>query len=199
MRDAAATRRRLLEAATAEFAEFGIAGARVDRIVAAARSNKAQLYAYYTSKDLLFDAVFETFLDQLITDVPMDAHALGDYAVDLYDAILRAPAAVRLATWRRLERVPTGHLFGDVPIGDQPKVAAIAAAQQDGSLDETLEPVDVLAMVTALALTWSPASTMIAASNKDPSHEQERRRRALKACADRAFTAESRSTGDTFT
>ena len=37
MRDAQATRRRLLDAAAAEFAVHGIAGARVDRIAAAAK------------------------------------------------------------------------------------------------------------------------------------------------------------------
>ncbi len=35
-RDSEATKRRLLEAAAAEFAERGIAGARIDRIAAAA-------------------------------------------------------------------------------------------------------------------------------------------------------------------
>ena len=54
-----ATRQRIMDAAASEFAERGIAGARVDRIVAAAQSNKAQLYQYFGSKELLFDAVFE--------------------------------------------------------------------------------------------------------------------------------------------
>ena len=55
--DAEATRRRLIEAATSEFAEYGIAGARVDRIAADARSNKAQIYRYFKNKEGLFDAV----------------------------------------------------------------------------------------------------------------------------------------------
>ena len=42
-RDATATRQRILDHATAEFARYGIAGARVDRIAAAAGSNKAML------------------------------------------------------------------------------------------------------------------------------------------------------------
>jgi hypothetical protein len=41
-----ATSRRILDAAAEEFAERGIAGARIDRIIAAARTNKAQLYGY---------------------------------------------------------------------------------------------------------------------------------------------------------
>jgi AcrR family transcriptional regulator len=44
-RDSAATKERLLAAATDEFAAHGIAGARVDRIAAAARANKQLIYA----------------------------------------------------------------------------------------------------------------------------------------------------------
>ena len=43
-RDAQATRQRIFDAATAEFAQYGIAGARIDRIAAAAGSNKAMIY-----------------------------------------------------------------------------------------------------------------------------------------------------------
>ncbi len=53
-----ATRQRLLDAALEEFAEYGIAGAEVDRIAAVAGTNKAQIYHYFGSKDQLFDAVF---------------------------------------------------------------------------------------------------------------------------------------------
>lgn len=190
MRDAAATRQRILDAATAEFAEFGIAGARVDRIVASARSNKSQLYAYFTNKELLFDAVLEAHLDELTHDVPLDGHDLAAYAVNLYDAVLAKPSIVRLATWRRVEQISTGHLFADVPSCDEPKVAAIAAAQEDGTLDDRLQPLDILCMLNALSLTWSPVSTMIAASTDEPAAEHDRRRQALCHVVNRAFAAQ---------
>lgn len=161
----------------------------MDRIVKAARSNKAQLYAYFTSKELLFDAVFETYLDELLHDIPLDGHNLGDYAVGLYDAVLDRPVTVRLATWRRLERVPSGHLFGVVPVGDEPKIAEIAAAQKDGTLDDRVQALDILCMLTALALTWSPASPMVAASVDDHPAEHNRRRQALRDVVHRAFAA----------
>ena len=44
-RDAEDTKRRIFEAATAEFADHGIAGARVDRIAARAGANKQLIYA----------------------------------------------------------------------------------------------------------------------------------------------------------
>jgi AcrR family transcriptional regulator len=53
------TRVRILEAATAEFAQHGFGGARVDRIAERAQANKRMLYYYFGSKDELFLAVLE--------------------------------------------------------------------------------------------------------------------------------------------
>ena len=63
--DAQATQRRLLEAAAQEFAARGIAGARVDRIAEVARSNKAQIYHYFGSKDDLYDACIDATYAEL--------------------------------------------------------------------------------------------------------------------------------------
>ncbi|MEN0074135.1 MAG: TetR/AcrR family transcriptional regulator [Paracraurococcus sp.] len=57
---AAATRRRILEAATAEFAAKGLAGARVDEIAARAGANKRMIYAYFGNKEELWLAVLES-------------------------------------------------------------------------------------------------------------------------------------------
>lgn len=180
-----ATRRRLMDAAAAEFAERGIAGARVDRIVAAARSNKAQLYQYFGSKDRLFDAVFEHHVAWLVDEVPLDASDLAAYAIALYDICLRRPALVRLAAWMRLERVPTGDLL---PGGrDAEKHALIRSAQEAGDIDPSLDPVDVLSMLTAIALSWSPASLQVTASAREPRAAHERRRAALAAAVRHAF------------
>lgn len=59
VRDAEASRARILEAATAEFAAYGLAGARVDRIAVAADANKRMLYYYFGNKEALFLAVLE--------------------------------------------------------------------------------------------------------------------------------------------
>ena len=58
-RDPDRTRQRILDAATAEFARYGLGGARVDRIAARAAVNKRMLYYYYGNKDELFLAVLE--------------------------------------------------------------------------------------------------------------------------------------------
>ncbi|MFD9045102.1 TetR family transcriptional regulator, partial [Streptomyces bottropensis] len=46
-----ATKSRILQAAAAEFAAYGFAGARVDRIAKAASVNKNLIYIYFTNKD----------------------------------------------------------------------------------------------------------------------------------------------------
>lgn len=56
---AEATRARILDAALAEFAAHGLAGARVDEIAARAGANKRMLYAYFGSKEDLWLTVLE--------------------------------------------------------------------------------------------------------------------------------------------
>jgi AcrR family transcriptional regulator len=53
------TRQKILEAATREFARYGLGGARVDRIAARAGANKRMLYYYFGDKDGLFLAALE--------------------------------------------------------------------------------------------------------------------------------------------
>ena len=54
-----ATRRRILVAATVEFASKGLAGARVNEIARRARINKRMLYHYFGDKEALWLAVLE--------------------------------------------------------------------------------------------------------------------------------------------
>ncbi|MFD1049161.1 TetR/AcrR family transcriptional regulator, partial [Kibdelosporangium lantanae] len=103
-RDADRTRTRLLTAARAEFAEHGIAGARVDRIAAAAKTNKQMIYAYFGNKDALFDTVFDRHIGEWLAEVDFDATDLPGYAGRLFDYFEADPAALRLVTWYRLER-----------------------------------------------------------------------------------------------
>lgn len=58
-RDPDATREAILSAATDEFAQHGLAGARVDRIAERAGVNKRMLYYYFGQKESLFLAVLE--------------------------------------------------------------------------------------------------------------------------------------------
>jgi AcrR family transcriptional regulator len=58
-RDPERTRARILDAATREFARYGLGGARADRIAERAGANKRMLYYYFGDKDGLFLAALE--------------------------------------------------------------------------------------------------------------------------------------------
>ena len=105
--DTERTKRLLLDAATAEFSEHGLAGARVDRIAAAAGVNKERIYQYFGKKDDLFAAVLAARLRTSMDEVPMrgvGADAVGDYAGRLFDHHLADGVIPRLVFWEGLER-----------------------------------------------------------------------------------------------
>ncbi|MET0424077.1 MAG: TetR family transcriptional regulator [Actinoplanes sp.] len=188
MADGQASRRRLLDAATAEFAAWGLAGARVDRIAATAKVNKQQMYAWFGNKTNLFDAVWTESINEIVDSVPLTGADLPGYATRLYDAYLARPHLVRLSTWARMERIPTGHLFTHLTAEhDEKKHQSIADAQAAGLIDPRYAPVDVHSLVIAMSMTWSPASPLIAATAEDPAADHTRRKQALAAAVAGAF------------
>jgi TetR/AcrR family transcriptional regulator len=58
-RDPIATKAAIVAAALEEFAQLGLAGARIDEIARAAKVNKALLYYYFQSKEHLYEGVIE--------------------------------------------------------------------------------------------------------------------------------------------
>ncbi|MDQ0893377.1 TetR/AcrR family transcriptional regulator [Agromyces ramosus] len=105
--DTERTKRLLLDAATAEFSEHGLAGARVDRIATTAGVNKERIYQYFGKKDDLFAAVLAARLRASMDDVPMRGtgpEAVGDYAGRLFDHHLADGVIPRLVFWEGLER-----------------------------------------------------------------------------------------------
>ncbi|MCW2739133.1 TetR family transcriptional regulator [Nocardioides sp.] len=170
-RDAEATRQRLLEAAAAEFAEFGIAGARVDRIAAAARTNKAQIYHYFGSKDALFGAVLAGLLHDVVETDPFDADDLPESMGRIFDQFEDDPALARLATWYRLERSeddpPNAAIIG----ANASKLIAIRAAQREGRVTDVFPADILLGLLISLATTWAslpPEYTPSARNNTRP-------------------------------
>jgi AcrR family transcriptional regulator len=150
-RDAATTRARILEAATTEFATRGIAGARVDRIADLAGCNKALLYAYFGNKEQLFDAVFAGLVQRLVTDNPIDAEHVDEYAGRLVDYNAAHPEIVRLALWDRLEREGAGMRSAELVATDAAKAASLAAAQSRGSISTRFAPETAMALITVLS------------------------------------------------
>ena len=116
-------------------------------------------------------------VDQAVGAVPFDVDDVPGFGVAQYDENLRRPNLVRLITWTRLERHPTGHWF-DTP-RHEPKLAAIAQAQADGKV-RAGDPGDLLIMIMGMAGSWSPASSVYTASEDEPKAVHERRRRNLR-------------------
>ena len=62
------TRARILAAATRQFSENGLAGARTEQIAEAAGVNKALLYYYFQSKEKLYAAAMESAFEEVRLD-----------------------------------------------------------------------------------------------------------------------------------
>jgi AcrR family transcriptional regulator len=155
LRDAQATRRRLLDAASTEFAQYGMAGARVERIAEAADSNKAQIYHYFGSKTQLFNAVCEQAIAQMEAEVPR-------------------PEIMRLCTWQRLERTdsepsPAGSAYA------RAQIDAIAQAQKSGDLPAHFHSGFLLGLVLHLATGWVSVSPEFEAAIDVPDPEERAR------------------------
>jgi AcrR family transcriptional regulator len=158
-RNSAATRARLLDAAIAEFAAHGIAGARVNRIAAAAGANKQLIYAYYSSKDGLFEAALTACCTAMADSVPFGAGDIPGYVGRLFDYAVEHPELYRLVTWAGLERPSAVADFEAASYGA--KLTAIAGLQRAGALDDRLAPADLLALVMSLSGAWFSASEAI--------------------------------------
>jgi AcrR family transcriptional regulator len=153
-RDSVATRARILEAAAEEFGEFGIAGARVDRIAAHASANKAMLYRYFGSKDELFDAVFSAHVVAFAEAAEFDVTDLAGYAGRLFDSYQDQPCTLRLTYWYQLER-PAGTPLAAIVESNERKLRDIADAQAAGVLTNRYSPTELLAVVRGIAMSWN--------------------------------------------
>ncbi|MEU2154990.1 TetR family transcriptional regulator [Streptomyces sp. NPDC019396] len=153
-RDSSATKARLLDAALTEFAEYGIAGARVDRIAETAGANKRLIYVYFGNKEQLFDLVLQQAMEQGAESVPFDASDLPGYAGAIFDHLADRPELMRLMAWKQLERPGTSAAGAEAYRG---KTAAVTAEQEAGRVDAGTDPADMLTLVLSLAQSWFAA------------------------------------------
>jgi AcrR family transcriptional regulator len=128
-KDSEATRQRILEAAIVEFAEYGIAGARIDRIATAAASNKQLIYQYFQNKDELFRTVLKRELTLAAEGVAFPPDDVERYAGAYFDFAMANPRMMRLIAWCGLEA--KSQIEG---ISAQPKLDLLTAAQQSGKV-----------------------------------------------------------------
>jgi AcrR family transcriptional regulator len=153
-RDIQKTKKRLLEAATNEFAQRGIAGARVDRIAELAGCSKALIYDYFGNKDQLFDAVYDALVVAFVQEVPIDPADLAGYAGRLFDQYQVCPEILRLSAWDILERGGAGTRLEAVQAANQNKIAAIEQAQCNGRVSDRWSPAELLLLITSISMMW---------------------------------------------
>jgi AcrR family transcriptional regulator len=178
-RDAAASRQRLLTAAAAEFVAHGVAGARVDRIAAAAGANKRLIYDYFGDKDGLFDAVLDRFTENAVGAVPIDAGDLPAYARRLFDYHSDNPDLLRLVTWARLEGRTTPAAQEQRRASYKRRVAAIEEAQHQGAVTVALTGSQLLDVIESLAVGWTAAARGVLATPRQLNAERVAQRKAI--------------------
>ncbi|MFD6104277.1 TetR family transcriptional regulator [Nocardia salmonicida] len=150
-RNAEATRRRVLDAATVEFAAYGLAGGRTARIARTAGTNQRMIYAYFESKDGLFDAVLQHHITAAQHAITFDAGDLPGYAQRVFDFYRANPAMVRLAMWQSLERPGLMASLPEVVTAMREKIEAIEQAQQEGCLCSAVPAHRLLDQILTLA------------------------------------------------
>ncbi|MEU6563236.1 TetR family transcriptional regulator [Nocardia nova] len=150
-RDPEATRARIFEAATEEFAAHGIAGARVDRIARNAKANKQLIYAYFGDKRQLFEQVLEKAMLDVAAAVSTDITDI-DAWVDAHIAYHREhPEFLRLQMWEALEIAPDQVTAGEARARRyRDKIEKVDAAQREGVLRRDMPSGYLLTMLTGL-------------------------------------------------
>ena len=150
------TRAAILEAATREFAQEGVAGARTDAIASAARVNKALLYYYFKDKDALYGAVVdhvfsglsERVLAPLSSDLPPRQKYLA-YVGAHFDYIAGNPVLPRIAQreWMSAGRNASPHLRRIVQRYLRPIFIKVSAVLREGIAANEFRPVDPIQFV----------------------------------------------------
>ena len=145
----------ILAAARTEFAQYGLAGARIDRIAKSAHASKERLYAHFGDKEALFREVVAADVAEFFGAATPHSDAVPEWVGNLYDLMCARPEHLRMMTWAHLEGVilEEPRIEGD-PIPVQ-AIAAVEAAQATGHVDSAWQPVDLLVVLFGIGLAWA--------------------------------------------
>lgn len=188
--DTEGTRRKLRDAALAEFAARGLDGTTVGAIADRAGVNKERLYSYFGDKRALWDLVLSTELERLAAAVALTGAGLddvGEFAGATFDFHAAHPALARLLQWEGLQGGPPPEAAGRTAHYRE-KVDRFAAAQREGVLDDALAADHLVFALIALAAWWQTVpqlAEMITGRGSGDAEERARRRRFVVEAARR--------------
>ena len=155
-----ASRRAILLAALVEFAQEGIAGARMDAIAAAAGVNKALLYYYFRDKEALYGAVLDDFFVRLLGRVTQALDGPGTagerlltYARAHFDCIAESFHYARLFQGELMSagRGKPSHLTRVVEQYIRPISLRLIAVLQEGVANGEFRHVDAMQFAPSIA------------------------------------------------
>lgn len=160
--DARETRENILAVATAEFADKGLAGARIDEIAELTASSKRMIYYYFGSKDELYRAVLERayqsirFQEQQAGFEALEPdEALRAVVGNNFDYHYEHPEFVRLVMnenvhhGKHIAQIETLRTRNQTAIAQL--TAIIAAGQAKGLFRADIDPVDLHMTISALS------------------------------------------------
>ncbi len=173
-----------MAAAKDEFTEYGLAGARLNRIASTARASKERLYTYFASKEQLFEAVVAQWIESAPYAVPLTAENVAGYVEALFDNFVADPRGARLQRWIELE-APEGlsddHLLRRL---FRAKLAEVRRGQQAGLIDPTWHPMDLVTVLTEIVQSMAAGASVIgsiAGEERTGDTTDERRAAAVEA------------------
>jgi AcrR family transcriptional regulator len=187
--DVEGTKRKIMDAATQEFAARGPDGTTMERIAKIAKVNKERVYNYFGGKPELFAQVLREQLAVAAQTVALqsdDPESVSEYTGRLFDYHRQNPVLVRLLLWEALaypEEVPEEHLRRE---SYGTKTALIGAGQTKGTLTDEFPPDVLNFLLLAVAGYWAAmpqVARMITGTSESDVDETARRRASVVKAA----------------
>ena len=202
-RDAAETRAVILEAAMREFAEEGMAGARMEAIADSAGVNKALLHYYFRDKERLYGAALDhvfanlsqRMLEVLECDLPPQKKIMA-YAGAHFDFVAASPICPRLVQreMMRAGRHGSPHMRRIARRYLQPISAKVVALLREGMACGQFRQVDpqhfVLSLIAMNVFYFSSAPMIGLITGRNPltaQHIAERKAAVMDVVATTLF------------
>lgn len=193
MKKAEITRKKILNAAEAEFAEKGLYGTRVDEISRRSGINKRMMYVYFGNKENLYMTVLRTvysrlveYEEKLLENDKSGKTAVRDVIMLYYDFLSKNPSFVKLVLW---ENLMEGKYFTESGVPSLKKSAldmmkrVLRRGVSEGIFRENIDiEQTAMSMNMFCFSSFSNLYTMSNLIDRDLSSEEEIKKRAEHVC-----------------